>query len=491
VKRKIPFKSAVILSFIVSLQSYAWQNADTLTAVASVGGAGIGLLTSKYILARSLGKKIAILNKKLLDTTLSSEEKKALAKKRNRLVYRKELILLSSTAIGGVLGAIAAGKINKQRLFREKALQDNWKALLKHTNSLVTATQTNDGLLTITLARGSHTVGDSSFTYMTEEKNPYNNQKSTVNNLMQKQQAQVPDLFKLDSGGKTYINEFDSMFVGISERQGARPEMEDAVIAHKLPNNTGGVWAVFDGHGGDQVAEFCKEHFIPEVINTVNWSLPDEELHKAICEAYVAFDYQCMTIQKDSGGNPGTTAIVAVYHKPSNRLLIINLGDSRAIVTGENGVIIAATKDHKPENEREKQRIISLDGWVSYGRVAGQLAVARTFGDRSCKRQPEWVDGERHFKKPQYLASPVPDIIAINTKTTNVKGVILACDGIIDGVYDHIKNEDNCNVSIARSFESAFGLPAQEIAENLSKTCIVSGDNVSTVVIKKPLDLFK
>jgi len=54
---------------------------------------------------------------------------------------------------------------------------------------------------------------------------------------------------------------------GVSEMQGWRPTMEDAYIAEPefasnvLPNAS--LFAVFDGHGGDEVSKFCAKH-IPE-----------------------------------------------------------------------------------------------------------------------------------------------------------------------------------------------------------------------------------
>lgn len=50
-------------------------------------------------------------------------------------------------------------------------------------------------------------------------------------------------------------------FYGVSEMQGWRPTMEDAYITTSSLPEGAKLFAVFDGHGGDEVSKFCSEHF--------------------------------------------------------------------------------------------------------------------------------------------------------------------------------------------------------------------------------------
>lgn len=45
--------------------------------------------------------------------------------------------------------------------------------------------------------------------------------------------------------------------------QGWRSTMEDAAIAQADIDKGISIFAVFDGHGSNEVAEFCRDHFVP------------------------------------------------------------------------------------------------------------------------------------------------------------------------------------------------------------------------------------
>lgn len=56
-------------------------------------------------------------------------------------------------------------------------------------------------------------------------------------------------------------------------------------------------------------------------------------------------------------------------------------GDSRAVLS-RSGKAIELTRDHKPQEPQEKQRIELCGGFVCPdGRLCGELAVARAIGD--------------------------------------------------------------------------------------------------------------
>jgi serine/threonine protein phosphatase PrpC len=62
-------------------------------------------------------------------------------------------------------------------------------------------------------------------------------------------------------------------------------------------------------------------------------------------------------------------------------LYVANAGDSRAVLS-RHGKAIELTRDHKPHEPSEKQRIELCGGYVcSEGRLCGELAVARAIGD--------------------------------------------------------------------------------------------------------------
>jgi len=63
-----------------------------------------------------------------------------------------------------------------------------------------------------------------------------------------------------------------------------------------------------------------------------------------------------------------------------NTIYCANAGDSRCIISN-NGKAEELSKDHKPKNEKEKERIEKAGGYVHEGRINGNLSVSRAIGD--------------------------------------------------------------------------------------------------------------
>lgn len=69
-------------------------------------------------------------------------------------------------------------------------------------------------------------------------------------------------------------------------------------------------------------------------------------------------------------------------------------GDSRAVLS-RSGKAIELTRDHKPLEPMERQRIELCGGFVcSDGRLCGELAVARAIGDYHFPNLKGLADGE-------------------------------------------------------------------------------------------------
>merc|ERR1712008_572702 len=102
-----------------------------------------------------------------------------------------------------------------------------------------------------------------------------------------------------------------------------------------------------------------------------------------------------------------------------------NAGDSRSVYSKNSGKAIALSYDHKPDDEPEETRIMKAGGYVSGGRVDGDLAVSRGFGDFRFKACPQL---EPHDQR----VSPIPDIMVQNRNDEEDEFIILACDGIWD-----------------------------------------------------------
>jgi serine/threonine protein phosphatase PrpC len=226
--------------------------------------------------------------------------------------------------------------------------------------------------------------------------------------------------------------------------QGTREEQEDRIsiespldISEKLH-----FFCVFDGHGGKQAAEFCKENLIRIFKKTLQEN-KRYKMKEVLCESIriLNHDWDNMSLGVDMrrsitneqtrsefftrldkeafahrGGDSGTTLCCVVYDESVNVIYIANLGDSRCIVYDGSSSIIE-TKDHTvtdfcPENT-------NFSFTVKDGRIEDDLAMSKSIGDNT----------------PRLLGviGRNPDIIEKKLSTEKCC-IILATDGLFDVV---------------------------------------------------------
>jgi serine/threonine protein phosphatase PrpC len=195
-------------------------------------------------------------------------------------------------------------------------------------------------------------------------------------------------------------------------------ENQDAYVASGNGNKF--LTAVFDGHGekGKRISEFAK--------STLSKSLfAHKELHNdprgALEAAYRDTQNQIERTHGPDAAESGTTAVACYQHR--DRLLIANVGDSRAVLgrcdtARKSGLkAVELTSDQKPSRPDEKARVLALGGkvdqmcfpvWNGRGGVRlmrggpervmdssgfGGLAMSRSLGDLSLRpyvsSQPE------------------------------------------------------------------------------------------------------
>ena len=144
----------------------------------------------------------------------------------------------------------------------------------------------------------------------------------------------------------------NDFFWGACAMQGWRCGMEDAHLAFEIKNdpNKALVFGVFDGHGGKEVAEFCKENVqkLLEMQLTEkkgNYKLALEKTFHELDNKVKTEDYADMT---------GTTACVVLITKDT--IYCANSGDSRAVLCRDSKAV-ELSHDHKPQNDDELSRI--------------------------------------------------------------------------------------------------------------------------------------
>ncbi|KAH9713468.1 protein phosphatase 2C 16 [Citrus sinensis] len=310
--------------------------------------------------------------------------------------------------------------------------------------------------------------------------------------------------------------------------RGRRPEMEDAVavvprfmkipirmligdrvidgMSHCLNGLTSHFFGVYDGHGGSQAANYCRERIhlaLAEEIGIIKNDLTDEstkvtrqgQWEKTFTSCFLKVDDEIggkagRSVNAGDGDasevifeavapeTVGSTAVVALVC--SSHIIVANCGDSRAVLCrGKEPMVLSV--DHKPNREDEYARIEASGGkviqWNGH-RVFGVLAMSRSIGDR--------------YLKPWII--PEPEVVFI-PRARDDECLILASDGL----WDVMTNEEACEVARKRIllWHKKHGAPplvergkeidpaAQAAAEYLSMLALQKGskDNISVIVV--------
>eukprot|EP00760_Papus_ankaliazontas_P024329 PhM_4_TR2242/c0_g1_i1/m.22146/K14803/PTC2_3; protein phosphatase PTC2/3 len=278
--------------------------------------------------------------------------------------------------------------------------------------------------------------------------------------------------------------------------QGWRSNNEDAYCVHtNIPGTDGGmVFGVFDGHGGDKVAQFVANNFLPslekvrkEAIDGGYGGMMEEVLKRTfvvVDEAIAA----CGELEDVSGGS-GTTACVVYIDKEA--IYCANAGDARAVLAKRaTSEVVELSRDHKPTDASERARIEAAGGRVSVdGRVDDVLAVSRAFGDFDFKQAASLP--------PQLQAvSCVPDVRRVPRSDVGTGDIIVvACDGVWDCKTSHEVGtelllqdkeaaEDEKEKEEEQHDKKVCALLDSCVAESLENEDGIGTDNMSIVCIR-------
>lgn len=139
----------------------------------------------------------------------------------------------------------------------------------------------------------------------------------------------------------------------------ANHPMEDYHVAKFIHVNGHelGLFAIYDGHLGETVPSYLQKHLFSNILQEDEfWTDP----MRSIAKAYERTDQAILTHSPDLGRG-GSTAVNAILID-GQRLLIANVGDSRAVLS-RGGQAIQMTIDHEPNTERDS--IEDRGGFVS------------------------------------------------------------------------------------------------------------------------------
>lgn len=270
-------------------------------------------------------------------------------------------------------------------------------------------------------------------------------------------------------------------------------------------------FAVFDGHGGREAADFARDH-LWDLLKSQRgfWSKDHSEVCAALRKGFVACHHamwkKLPEWPKTLTGLPstsGTTASIVVIR--GVHMYVAHVGDS-AVVLGvkdnDSDIKLQAlevTQDHKPELPKEKERIERLGGSVmkksGVNRVVWKrprlthngpvrrstvidqipfLAVARALGDL-------W---SYDFYSGEFVVSPEPDTTMVTLDPKRHRYIILGSDGLWNMMPP--KNA----VNMCYSHDKMMGPKGMSCATRLGTTALLfwkqrmlRADNTTVIVL--------
>ena len=128
------------------------------------------------------------------------------------------------------------------------------------------------------------------------------------------------------------------------------------------------LFGIFDGHGGTGCAEFLKNNLYNYIIKNKQLLTDSKE---AIMDAFLAAEANFITYSEaqskidKSGSCALIVLLIGLFITRDRTCYVANVGDSRAIMSQQGGVIIKQiTTDHKPGDEAETKRIKAYGGTI-------------------------------------------------------------------------------------------------------------------------------
>lgn len=180
-------------------------------------------------------------------------------------------------------------------------------------------------------------------------------------------------------------------------------------------------FAVYDGHGGSSAAKYAGENVHKRLLKEETYK--KKEYTEAMRQAFLNTDTEMRNSHPFTNSDPSGCTAVAALITNDNRIFVANAGDSRSVISVK-GEVKPLSFDHKPVNDEERTRIVNAGGYVEFGRVNGNLALARALGDFEFKKN-------RSIPAEQQIITSNPQVTE-HLITEEDEFLIIACDGIWD-----------------------------------------------------------
>ena len=229
--------------------------------------------------------------------------------------------------------------------------------------------------------------------------------------------------------------------------QGWRSTNEDEFLYALDDKNI--LLAVFDGHGGDWVSNYCSKMYANILFETEAYK--EQNYVEAFKEANKIMDLKIFKETNDDMYNYASSDLTrklfkyrqemahlnrSYFHHSDkcgctccavlitpNQIICSNIGDSKAIVMHSDRSYNILNREHKLTLDEEYERVMESRHGVLNNRVGGVLNLTRCFGDFEFKELAGDAYNSAIISEPE---------ISITERMPNNDWIIIGCDGLWD-----------------------------------------------------------
>lgn len=274
-------------------------------------------------------------------------------------------------------------------------------------------------------------------------------------------------------------------------------------------------FGIFDGHGGENCSEYLKNNFLDYLVENKNFP---HDIKTSIIETFDKLEEEFCEKNnqkpKDQIDNSGSCALVTIMTE--SKIYIGNIGDSRAIMSLNNGTKVKQLSiDHKPNNVKEYERITK-----NGGKVYVDEDIKEDENGKIDDSKLNFITDKNHFNKyksqkeviyrhyPSHLAvmRSIGDIKVKKTEYGGLKGNIISTPEVYvydyspsydfmvmgcDGIYDDLSNEEIIGAAWhvfknkAKEKNYDLNLLTEDSCDMIIKYAldVMTSDNLSCIVI--------
>ncbi|XP_021281285.1 protein phosphatase 2C 57 isoform X2 [Herrania umbratica] len=294
------------------------------------------------------------------------------------------------------------------------------------------------------------------FNFTSNAKSANKNHRTTTTNVKARSPCRCPAI-AIDAPSS--LTDVAGIRWGSTSVQGRREEMEDDLVIRSDGLDGFSFAAVFDGHGGVSSVKFLRDELYKECVTSLQGGFllnggDFNAIRKALTKAFENADKKLLNwLETTAEGDDESGSTATVMLVGNEVLFISHVGDS-CVVLSRAGKVEVLTDSHRPygSNEtslQEIRRIREAGGWIVNGRICGDIAVSRAFGDTRFKtkknemlkkgvEERKWSEkfiSRIVFNGDLVIASPDTFKVALGS---DAEFILLASDGL----WDYINSSD-------------------------------------------------